>query len=504
MDWLEDDIESTMDEPDFVENVADAVAKHVSEEAYDKLKMVAQMWMQMGIGKTRREQRIAEVFELLTTVIGNIYEGEKKHLEEVIEYRDKKLKEINEFLSDLSLNPYVIPDDVSLMQLAKLMHIKYEELKAIRDERMNMMTELKSTRAKLCLALGIQPKSFTMATNIPSEDELIQLQSYISDLAKEKSKRSAKYQTLRKMIQSLFTETEREPYDDFEKELLFGDVNQFILSDENIRRLQALHAELEAEYSRNNEQRKTFESRLVNLWNRLEVTQTERDLFLAENCGCKPSVLKSLAVEIDKYEELKRQNIGIFIGKIRPELDEWYEKCCCSDDDRESFKPFLEDDDFSEELLEVHEKELEKWQQFYTENESVFTKLNRWKELWLKLHELESKMSDPSRFNNRGGALLMEEKERKQLHKGLPKLQKDLQALGKEWSDRNGGKKFKVYGIELDKYFDDCWNDYQQAKENEKMQRQRQKQIDLQANARKESTRRWWWWRWISIEENTS
>lgn len=49
---------------------------------------------------------------------------------------------------------------------------------------------------------------------------------------------------------------------------------------------------------------------------------------------------------------------------------------------------------------------------------------------------LENKQNDANRYNNRGGQLLREEKERKQLNTKLPEIEAEIKKMVEEYRDR--------------------------------------------------------------------
>lgn len=62
-----------------------------------------------------------------------------------------------------------------------------------------------------------------------------------------------------------------------------------------------------------------------------------------------------------------------------------------------------------------------------------FAERNAW---WEKMIALEAKQNEPGRYNNRGGQLLREEKERKQLNLKLPEIEAEIKKLVDEFRDR--------------------------------------------------------------------
>lgn len=106
-------------------------------------------------------------------------------------------------------------------------------------------------------------------------------------------------------------------------------------------------------------------------------------------------------------------------------------------------------EDFTEELLNLHEAEVNTLKSYFEDHKELFEGVTKWQENWAVYLELEvstshswkdcrhllgdgcsrglhfsfqRKANDMSRFNNRGGNLLKEEKQRSDLQKSLPKV----------------------------------------------------------------------------------
>lgn len=110
------------------------------------------------------------------------------------------------------------------------------------------------------------------------------------------------------------------------------------------------------------------------------------------------------------------QNLEKFTLRMRDELLDLWDKCHVSDEERATFAP-LRSLDFTEELLERHESEVKRYESFFVENREIFDLLSRRAELWDRMGQLEVAATDSNRLNNRGGQLLKEEKERRQIQK---------------------------------------------------------------------------------------
>ena len=93
-----------------------------------------------------------------------------------------------------------------------------------------------------------------------------------------------------------------------------------------------------------------------------------------------------------------------YIENIRDEIFAQYEKCFYGREQMESFLPLyssrwmslrsfllqsLDLDEFTEELLEEHEKELEEINLYYLHNEQLFINLASWHETWAEYREFQ-------------------------------------------------------------------------------------------------------------------
>ena len=121
--------------------------------------------------------------------------------------------------------------------------------------------------------------------------------------------------------------------------------------------------------------------------------QTNHVCFVQGNSR---SVLRALQLEVDRLEEIKKENIEQFIINLRNELHGLWEQCYFSSEQINAFQP-LHSINFTETLLEQHEAEVERLKALYEENQELFEKVSQRQEVWSKFMELEKKAKDPSR-----------------------------------------------------------------------------------------------------------
>ncbi|XP_034743935.1 protein regulator of cytokinesis 1b [Etheostoma cragini] len=178
-----------------------------------------------------------------------------------------------------------------------------------------------------------------------------------------------------------------------------------------------------------------------------------------------------------EFMDLKKQ-ITVYMEELEHIPETSFEKdvvCededhfCLSRDNITSLK-LLVCQDFTEELLSVHDAEIQRLKQHHEEHKELFDGVQQWEESWRLFLELEKKATDPTRFTNRGGNLLKEEKQRSELHKSLPKLEKKLKAQIDAWESEQG-REFLVNGQKFLHYVEEQWELHRIEKEKEKQER---------------------------------
>lgn len=79
-------------------------------------------------------------------------------------------------------------------------------------------------------------------------------------------------------------------------------------------------------------------------------------------------------------------------------------------------------DEYDDNVLEAHEREVQRLKQLYNSNAQIYKAIEKRQAMWARYLELERGASDPDKFKNRGGKLLREQNEKKLLSKELPKV----------------------------------------------------------------------------------
>ena len=152
---------------------------------------------------------------------------------------------------------------------------------------------------------------------------------------------------------------------------------------------------LKQKLEQNQQKASNLRATIETLWERLSIDEEVRELFLMENRGAVPSTIQvvcyfrachffhndlfnfvysQLERELSRLEELKRQNIERFIVAVREDLNGWWDRCYVSENERRDFVPFYAEA-YTEELLELHEMEVEKYKKIHIDCKDILFKV---------------------------------------------------------------------------------------------------------------------------------
>lgn len=134
----------------------------------------------------------------------------------------------------------------------------------------------------------------------------------------------------------------------------------------NIAKLQNLLATLEQQYDEYKESINSMRLKLKNLWECLGVGANIANYY-ANFTEYNKTTYDKLHEELQLREEEKRRNIKLFIDKIRNQISNYWEKTLKSQVERQRFVNF-NSDCYTEDLLKLHELELNDLVEFYETN----------------------------------------------------------------------------------------------------------------------------------------
>ncbi|XP_059370998.1 protein regulator of cytokinesis 1-like isoform X2 [Carassius carassius] len=438
------------------------------------------IWEEIGIPEDQRLERTNVVKNHVKSLLDMMIVEEESLRKRLRTSIDKCQKELSHLCLELQLPPFQEDRSSTMLQQEKDLRMHVEVMLKEKNQRMQALKALTDQDQDLCDLLCFQPFSVS-AGSVPSLEQLENFRQHISSLTAEKERRHKEFVALKKQIILCMDDLDQLPETSFEKDVVCEDEESFCLSKENIDSLKVLLHQLESRKAENKRVCGSYREKIHELWERLQTPQEERDAMCEHMTLSKQRNMQALQAEVRRLEELKLKNIQNVTEAIRNEIAVFWDKCFYSSDQRQAFVPFY-DDDFSEELLSLHDAEIVQLKQYYEDHKDLFEGVHKWEESWRLFLELEEKAKDPSRFTNRGGNLLKEEKQRADLVKSLPKLEKKLKAEIEQW-EHEQNREFQVNGQKFMQFVTDQWESYRLEKEREKQERQlkksKQTEVDM-------------------------
>lgn len=227
---------------------------------------------------------------------------------------------------------------------------------------------------------------------------------------------------------------------------------QLGLHETDIARLQARRDKLVDEKRHREHKVKELKTTIEGLWDRLGVEELDRKRFLAGTRGCGLRVINELEAEMDRLNELKRQNLHLFVEDARYKLQALWDNLYFSEEEMLEFTPAFSDV-YSDALLSAHEGEIARLEALKEQRLPTLQLIDKHRSLIKDREDLAASSQDASRLMLRGQKgekrdptrLLREEKMRKRITKDLPKIEAELRKTLERWED-DYGRPFLVHG----------------------------------------------------------
>jgi protein regulator of cytokinesis 1 len=233
---------------------------------------------------------------------------------------------------------------------------------------------------------------------------------------------------------------------------------QLGLHEVDVQRLQGKRDRLIEEKRGRERKLKELKATVEGLWDRLGVEEVDRKRFLAGNRGCGLRAINEFEAELDRLNELKRQNLHLFVEDARYKLQELWDGLYFSEEEMLEFAPAFSDV-YSDALLSAHEAEIGRLEALKEQRAPTLELVDKHRSLIKDRDDLTASSQDASRLlakNNKGEKrdptrLLREEKMRKRIAKDLPKVETELKKTLERWED-DYGRPFLVHG---ERYLDE-------------------------------------------------
>ncbi|XP_035224233.1 protein regulator of cytokinesis 1-like [Stegodyphus dumicola] len=401
------------------------------------------IWNEYGTDdawKSRRAKAVSYYVQYLLQDIINEENGYSEDIKHRIQDYKNQILELSELLC---VRTNDIPEG-RLIQTEQRLCFEVKKLCKLKDRRIKVFKDLRSEESKYCKRLGLPPLHILTTSGLASAKNIKELEQHITTLILEKDYRLRKYYAFKRELTTILETTEISPETSLEKFIISGKEDSILLSDERMKAVEDIVCKAQNKKFNLEARKKELMDKLTTLWERLNVNENEKEMFLLQHADCRVQTIESIEKEVQKYEEIKKQNIQSYVENLRRELEALWNKCFVSETRRQKFPSFAATE-FNDEILETHEVEVEKWSSFYRDTENIVNKIVKKQ----KLRDLVI-VFETSRYKNRGGSLFQEEKERRRLQKDFTALENEICNAINEYKAQKG-KSFLYSGLDFRK-----------------------------------------------------
>ncbi|KAM9517056.1 protein regulator of cytokinesis 1-like isoform 2-T3 [Salvelinus alpinus] len=427
------------------------------------------IWDSIGIMEEQRVERMETVKKHIEGLLNDMITEEEalKHRirANIITFQ----KQLDTLCLEMSMDPNKMEEGLTVLQIEKNLRLRVEVLTKEKVERLKELHGLQQEDKELCVELCVTPY-YIPTGSMPSRTQLQELREHIQTLSEEKKSRAKVFSGLREDIRKLMEEMGHEPETSLEKESVGHDEDIFLLTHENIKALKLLLSQMEVKKESLTNTLAELKEQSMCLWNRLDALEQDCNVFQESVQGTLSDQITQWQGEVYRLTDLQKTRLEDVIEKVRQELVTFWDKCTLGPEQREPFNAHFCDNNFTEELLALHDAALLKVKNYYDQVKPLLEALQRWEKYWALFQDFEKKANDPNRFSNRGGALLKEAKEKVKVQKMLPKLEEELKKGVEAW-EKDQGSAFLVQGRRVMTYISSQWEEYKQQRDKEKSER---------------------------------
>lgn len=434
---------------------------------------------EIGVPNHERDSREAELFSALSETLNNqlkIVNAEKCEKTEEAERLIKTIRQLEASLDGRSARDSYHPEDEDLQityPLTRCIQNLKEKHKAVSRQHRERFEQVKKLAQALeSYASHLEPSFLQIKLPPTSPNARIPptfdvSPSYVASLDKEFSRIYEEYtrrlgwvQTTADEIIKLWAElgTPQAQTDSDILEFAREAPEQLGLHQDDLDRLRSRKERLIDEKAQRERRLKDLRNNIEALWDRLGVEEADRKAFLAGSRGCGLRAINDYEDELARLNELKRQNLHLFVEDARDKLQQLWDSLYFSEEEMLDFTPAFSDV-YSDALLSAHEAEIDRLEALKEQRAPVLALLDKHRSLLNDRDELNASAQDASRLMGRGqkgerrdpGKLLREEKMRKRIAKELPKVEAELRNVLETYEDEYG-RPFLVQG---ERYLDE-------------------------------------------------
>jgi len=381
------------------------------------------------------KERQQTVIEQISDVTKNMVKEEKRHKDKLKKICDYHYDKITELWSELECEGEFRMEEecegFSLLKKENHLRKQLELFQSEKDRRLEEEKGLIKENSDLSSFLGVDCVKVAEHTLLTGRKQL-ELENHNEELKKMKEERENRMMNMQEEIFSLVDQLEINISEN--DSIMLGLPKGLRMTD--LLTVQESLDKLKKQLVDRQKNAKMLVKEIVNLYDKLNVPSSQRlPLAMGQVCRMddlyKSIYLSQLEDELKVMMIEKQKNMKTLVVNARVELNEMWQKCLISEEDRGVFERRCADS--TDDTLDQIEDEINKLTIYYCQNSEMLFKYKKLMALWNSVEELETKSRDPNRlFKSRGNALFKEEKERKQVGQKLPKIEHELKMLAEK------------------------------------------------------------------------
>ncbi|KAI6368302.1 hypothetical protein MCOR25_004708 [Pyricularia grisea] len=447
-------------------------ASYLSQQVNTIIDQLHGLFDEIGVPSHERESRETELFSALSDTLQKqvrSVNSEKKAMVEEAQRIITIIRQMEASLDDSqSHRDYSSGDDLKItypltrclqglkekhQQISKLHKDRFEQVKKLVVALESYSSHLESSFVKLRLPPTGPNQSIPPDFDL-SPSYVQKLDDEFTRVYEEYTRRVTTVKAICEHIISLWAElgTPQAQTDGAIVKYYRDAPEQLGLHEEDIAQLRSKRDKLAEEKKSREKRLRDLKAAVEALWEKLGIEEHERKKFLNANRGCGVRQINEFEDELGRLNELKRQNLHLFVEDARFKLQELWDALYLCEDEMLEFTPAFSDV-YSDALLEAHEREISRLEALKEQRAPILALVERHRSLVSERDDLAASSQDASRLMMKGqkgerrdpGKLLREEKMRKRIAKELPKITVELRKGLEKWEDE-WGRDFLVHG----------------------------------------------------------
>ncbi|KAI1005793.1 hypothetical protein K3495_g2431 [Podosphaera aphanis] len=437
---------------------------HLSSQVSNIIGQLRSLFDEIGVPSHEQETRESELFAALSDTLNSQVRQVSTEKNNLIEDAQHIITTIKQMEASLDNDKAITkPDNDQLkityplvqcledlrqkhLQISKLHKERFEEVKKLVEALKSYSSHLEPSFIKVALP-PTSPNSSIPPTFDLSPTYLVTLDNEFTRVYDEYNRRISLVKALSENIIQLWAElgTPQAQTDRKIVKYYRDSPEQLGLHQEDLIRLSAKRDKLMDEKRSREKRLRDLKSNVESLWDKLGVKEPERKTFLNNNRGCGVRQINEFEDELNRLNELKQQNLHLFVKDARLKLQELWDNLYFSEDEMVEFTPAFSDV-YSDALLEAHEQEISRLESLKEQRAPILGLIAKHQALVKDRDDLQASSQDASRLLGRGQKgekrdptrLLREEKMRKRIAKDLPKVASELRKELERWEDEIG------------------------------------------------------------------